>query len=175
MSSSTKRSTILKIAAGFVVVAIIGCVALTFWSSSLFKDIDPFTAYDYQPVPTNTYQIAAIEGNAEIKIPPSAREIYSYTTGFREISIMARFTIKADELSAFMENTLCKEPLHQISPSAQRNHSNDQTWWEPNLASHLEGCSSVKELSPTAHVGQEILIDMTNPNNYIIYVSTSTH
>ena len=106
MSSSTKRSIILKIAASFVVIAIIGCVFLIFWISSLLKDANPFTAYDYQPVPTNTYQIAAIEGNAEIKIPPSAREIYSYTTGFREISIMVRFTINADELSAFMENTL---------------------------------------------------------------------
>jgi hypothetical protein len=172
MSSNTRRSTIRKIAIGFGVVIITGCVFLVFWISLLFKNGFPLAAYDYQPVPTDTYQIAAIEGNAEIKIPPSAREIYSYTTGFREISIMARLTINAAELSAFMESTLCKEPLQQISPSTQSSNSN-LTWWQPDRASHLEGCNSVRELSPTAHVVQKVLVDMTNQNNYIIYVSTS--
>ena len=40
--------------------------------------VESFESLSYQPVPTNVPEIAAIEGNAEIKLPSSAHEIQPY-------------------------------------------------------------------------------------------------
>ena len=59
-------------------------------------------------------EISAIEGNAEIKVSPSAHEIDAYTTGLQDIFIMVRFSMDANELPEFMETTLCEQPLGAI-------------------------------------------------------------
>jgi hypothetical protein len=73
--------------------------------------VESFESLSYQPVPTNIPEISAIEGNAEIKLPPSAHEIHAYTTGMRDIFIMVRFSMNASELPEFMDSTLCTQPL----------------------------------------------------------------
>ena len=170
-SSQIKWSIFSKIAAGLGTVVLLSCLI---WHSVLFKDYEPFTAKGYQPVLTNVPEIEAIKGNAEIKFPPSAREIYSYTTGFQDIFITVRFTINAEELPMFLESTRCNGPLQKVSPSEQLSHSQGQSWWEPNLAGQLEKCDGSRSLSPSAHLGQEIYVDATNSKYYIIYVMAST-
>jgi hypothetical protein len=175
LSSKAKWSTFSKIAAALGIVVFLGCLIFFIWISVLFKGYEPFTATGYQPALTNIPEIQAIEGNAEIKIPPSARDIYSYMTGVQEIFVMVRFTINADELPMFLESTLCDEPLQKVSPSSQPSHTFDQDWWEPNLAVELESCDGGRELSETTHFGQEILVDTTNSEYYIIYVTASMY
>jgi hypothetical protein len=176
-SSHAKRSSCLRtVIVGIVIVAL--CyVLVTALSSVILRNVklDPLSAYSYQAVPTNTYELSAIEGNAEIKLPSSAREIYAYTSGFQDIFIMVRFTVDPEELSEFMKNALCTESLRQVSPQRQEKLSGDPSWWELARAEHLESCSGVKEYSSTQQCKQTIFVDKTNPENYIIYVSTSCH
>ncbi len=168
-----KWSILVKIAIGFGAAIILACVICIIWISVALKNFDPFTTVSYQPVQTNIPEIKIIEGNAEIKVPPSAREIYSYQGGFQEIFIMVRLTIDAKDLPQFLAGTRCTEPLYNVSPSEQPSHSFGQSWWEPNLAGQLERCQGGRS-SISARYRQEILVDITNPEYYIIYVSTTT-
>ena len=123
----------------------------------------------YQPVPTNLPEISSIEDNAKIKFPPSAHEIYAYTTGLRDIYIMVRFSMNASEISEFMDSTLCDQPL--AKPTALHQTGEDRfDWWVPDQAQYSEECFGEKE-----HSHQQIIIDMSDTDVYIIYVSTSTY
>lgn len=142
------------------------------WLIGEIRNFDPLSSYTYQANPTDTYEIGIIEGNADIKIPSSATEIYAFTTGFRDVDANVRFILEAVKLPEFLENTLCAEALREVSPSDYGKSELDPSWWEPNLAEHLEECETEKELSPTLHTFQRILVDMTNPSLYIVYVQT---
>ena len=131
--------------------------------------VESFESLSYQPVPTNMPEISAIEGNAEIKLPPSAHEIHAYTTGMRDIFIMVRFSMNASELPEFMENTLCDKPLAN-SPELQETVEDRFDWWIPDQAEYAETCSGEKE-----HSHQQVIVDMSDKDVYIVYVSTSTN
>jgi len=131
--------------------------------------VESFESLSYQPVPTNMPEISGIEGNAEIKLPPSAHEIHAYTTGMRDIFIMVRFSINASELPEFMDSTLCNQPLAN-SPGLQETVEDRFDWWIPDQAEYAESCSGEKE-----HSHQQIIIDMSDKSVYIVYVSTSTY
>jgi hypothetical protein len=135
-----------------------------------YVPVESFDAHSYQPIPTDMPELSAIEGNADIKFPPSAHEIYAYTTGMRDIFIMVRFSMQPSELSEFIDNTICNQPLSKSVPSSHEQVENDPDWWTPNKAQHLEECSGKEE-----HSRQHVLIDMTNEEVYIVYVSTSTY
>jgi hypothetical protein len=173
---------------------IIGFACLLFvgWLIWTFKDYEPFSSRTYQPVPTDIHQISAIEGNANIRLPPSAHEIYAYTTGFREISIMVRFSMDASELAEFMGSTLCEQSLVEIPqelyvqevdddilqlrlpkpggavPVTSRKFSGDPDWWLLHQAQYAEECYGKNKYSH-----QHILIDMSEQDVYIVYVSNS--
>jgi hypothetical protein len=156
--------------------AIIGftCLLFVIWLIWEVKNFDPLSSETYQPNPTDTYEISIIEGNADIKIPSSATEIYAFTTGFRDIDANVRFVLDAAQLPEFLKGTLCTtEPLKEVSPSDYERPELLPSWWTPNLAKHLEECNIEKEFLPTEHTFQQILVDMTNPNSYIIFVETS--
>jgi hypothetical protein len=58
---------------------------------------------------------------------------------------------------------------------SQSSHAYDQAWWEPNLAVELASCGGGRELSEATHFGQEILVDTTNSEYYIIYITASMY
>ena len=131
--------------------------------------VESFESISYQPVPTNMPEISAIEGNAEIKLPPSAHEIHAYTTGMRDIFIMVRFSMNGSELPEFLDSTLCNEPLVN-SPRLQETVEDRFDWWKPEQAEYVEACSGEKE-----HSHQQIIVDMSNKDVYIVYVITGTN
>ncbi len=100
----------------FVLVLLSGCLVAIVFLIWQLRDYEPFTDTSYQPYPTDTFEIAAIEGNADITLPSSARDIYAYTTGFQDIFIAVRFSMDGDELDEFMKTTLCQEPLRRMDP-----------------------------------------------------------
>ena len=137
-------------------------------TENTYLPVESFEAHTYQPVPTDMQEISAIEGNANIKFPPSAHEIYAYTTGFRDISIQVRFSMQSSELPEFLNNTLCNQPLATSSP--QEQYQSDLDWWVLSQAQHLEEC-----FGKTEHSRQHLFVDMTNEEVYVVYVSTSTY
>ncbi len=126
-------------------------------------------AFTYQPIPTNMPEILAVEGNAEIKFPPSAHEIYAYTTGIQDIDIRVKFSMNAGELSEFLNNTICNLPLVKTEVT-QNLPENNSDWWIPEKAKYSEECYGEKEFSH-----QHIIIDMSDQEVYIVYVSTGTN
>ncbi len=112
-------------------------------------------------------EISSIEGNAEIKFPSSAHEIHAYTTGLQDIFIMVCFSMDASELTDFMKTTLCDQPLDNSLPQTVESNFN---WWVPDQARHAEQCSGEKD-----HSRQQVIIDMSDEDVYIIYVCTSTY
>ena len=126
-------------------------------------------AFSYQPVPTNLPEIEAIEGNAEIKFPPSAHEIHAYSTGLRDIFVMVRFSMDASELAEFMKSTLCEQPLAK-STVVQESSGNGFDWWVPDQAQYSEECNGERGNSH-----QQVIVDMSDSEIFIVYVSTSTY
>lgn len=148
------------------------------WSlRDVFRAVDNFDSTpmseleseEYSPDLSNTAMISGIEGNAEFKFPPSSREIYAYTTGFRDIFIQTRFTINAEELQELISTTRCDEPLRPVGKPAESSISKFD-WWKIAEAKTLVGCSG-----STENFGQMVFIDMTNSEEYIVYIEGGTH
>jgi hypothetical protein len=154
----------------FVLILALGCLVATVWIAWQLRNYEPFTARDYYPSRPNSYQVSFIEGNADIALPPSAHDIYAYTTGFRDIFIQVRFSMSANELDQFIESTLCQESLREMEPSQQSTSDGTSEWWTPDQAEYLEGCTGSKD-----HSHQTVMIDRTRQSVYIVFVSTSTY
>jgi hypothetical protein len=156
----------LSISALFIIS---GCLTAILWAAWQLKDYEPFTARDYYPSRPDSYETSFIEGNADITLPPSAHEICAYTTGFQDIFIQVRFSMNADELDEFMRSTLCQEPLRktELEPPTYDSTSD---WWTPDQAEHLKSCTGNKN-----HSHQTVMVDMTDPSVYIVFVSNSVH
>lgn len=116
--------------------------------------------------------IVMFEGNADIKFPASAQEIYAYTTGFREMYTAVRFSIKPGEFPAFLKTTLCGESLQTIVPNATQRAGNygNIPWANPYHAQKLQYCTGASKSA-----SQSIHVDMSDPSTYIIFISDSTN
>lgn len=161
----THRLSICFLSISFLFSTSISCLAIESNTEIPVEGV----AFTYQPVPTNMPELLAIEGNAEIKFPPSTHEIYAYTTGLRDIDIRVRFSMNASELSEFMNNTICNQPLEKTE-EIQNLPENNSDWWTPEKAEYSEECYGEKGFSH-----QHIIIDMSDQEVYIVYVSTSTN
>lgn len=154
----------------FALIMMSGCLVAAVWIVWDLNNWEPFTARSYYPSRPDSYEISFIEGNADITLPPSAHDIYVYSTGFREIDTKVRFSMSANELDEFMKSTLCQEPLRQIEPGQESTSGGASEWWTPNQAEHLKGCSGTRDYSH-----QTVRMDMTDPRVYVVFVSTSVY
>src|SRR5664279_870300 len=98
-------------------------VLFYFWNISLFGEMNvPFSEeyhlYKATLTELTNSDISMLEGNADMKFPASAHEIYAYVSGFREVYTAVRFSMKASELPTFIKTTLCDKPLENFIPTA---------------------------------------------------------
>lgn len=161
--ASLKNQLFIRLVIAGVVLLCSSCVAAE--STQMPVELE---AISYQSIPTDMPEISAIEGNAEIKLPPSAHEIHAYTTGLQDIFIMVRFSMAASELPEFMKTTLCHQPL--VNKSLPQTAGSRFDWWVPDQAKYAEHCSGENE-----HSHQQVIVDMSDEEVYIVYVSTSTY
>ena len=131
--------------------------------------VQELEAEDYEKDLSNTSVISAIEGNAEFKFPPSSREIFAYTTGFRDIYIQTRFTIDKADLDKFIDSTRCDVSLTSLIVPVEKTTSQFD-WWMLSDAKVVKGCTG-----STEHFGQEVYVDMSDSEIYIIYARGGTH
>ena len=123
----------------------------------------------YQPAPTSGAVLEAIELDAEITIPASAREIHAMIFGFRDIDTWVRLDLPSEELAEFLRNTQCDTPLTQVNPANFYRHELDPEWWQPDVAKSLEMCTGGHDYLYT-----RVLVDRTNPDMVTIYVFSAT-
>lgn len=111
-----------------------------------------------------------LEGNSGIRIPSSATGVTGYTTGVRELDTYLRFQIPASDLEGFLLNIGCTTPLSKADIRRQLEGAPDRSWWAPEKAQSYGSCNA-----STDHDVQLVFIDMTDPQNYIVYVAASTY
>ncbi len=124
---------------------------------------------DYTPFSADTTDRAIIEGNAEIKLPPSTSHLYGHTEGLNHIFTRASFAMDASDLVSFLRGTHCSESLSRVDPKKYEAASSSAPWWNPAHAQDLYAC-----WGGTEDFHQTILVDMTDPQTYMVYVIAST-
>ncbi len=158
-----------KIVTGLIVLTAIiffvGLVLLIQFS----KKFD-FTSENYFPSYPMSDQLELYESNSEIIIPADASEIYVYSSGLNELSTRIRFSINSDKLDGFIENTLCAEPLSEFDASIYIPSNGETNPWTLKEGSNYKRCIGFKE-----NTRQTIIVDITDPNNYIVFVFASVY
>lgn len=142
---------------GFAALAIGGYALL-----ATFRD-QPFFLEQAQP--STTAEIASI---ARISIPASASNIHAHAAGFQDRYIYVRFDLPPADLNSFLGVTRYTPAVSESSAIPfQESIEPDETWWKPRSATRfLSGTNFVDGIS------QSVLIDISNPELYIVYVST---
>ncbi|MFL5807157.1 MAG: hypothetical protein ACJ8CR_36185 [Roseiflexaceae bacterium] len=104
-----------------------------------------------------------IERLIEAKLPPSATAIHSYYTGFQEYFAQVRFEMSAADVSTFLASSAFTQTL-STADNPLGPGPDDRDWWRPYEAQRFQWGKSAK-------VGEAfvLLIDMTDPNRYIVY------
>ncbi len=139
------------------------------FNSTSSTPLSEFEANEYSPDLSNAELISAIENNAEFKFPASARDIYAYISGFQDIFIQTKFTIKAKELQELISSTRCNKSLQALKIPLE-NTISTPAWWKLSEAKTVMTCSGTTET-----FGQTVYIDMTNTDTYIVYIEGETH
>jgi hypothetical protein len=104
-----------------------------------------------------------IERMIDAKLPPSASNIHSYYTGFQDYFAQVRFEIPAADLPQLLASSPFTQTLSTVDNPFDAG-ANDPVWWRPYEAQRFQWGKSAK-------VGETfvLLIDMTEPNRYIVY------
>jgi hypothetical protein len=171
VKDTAKRKGAWKKWAGVLALLMVSaCLVAVVWVWWQVRNWEPFTAIDYYPTHPGNAALSYIEGNADIVLPSSARDIYVYTTGFREIDTFARFSMSANELDEFMESTSCQQSLKRVNYELGEMRGQISEWWTPNQAERLDGCNGSK-----GHIHQTIMVDRTRQDVYVVFVMASTY
>ncbi len=152
----------------FLGLGILFCVAVTilffmFDTRTNEPKVEVFIIY--QPLPTPGSDLEALETNAEIKIPLSAREIHGLISGYRELDTWVRLDLPNTELPTFLVNARCIGPLHATDPQKHQPADLDPDWWQPYNAIVLEECNGLHQ-----NLYQHILVDRSRSETLTIYV-----
>lgn len=117
------------------------------------------------PQPTTT---AEIESVARIDIPDTASNIRAAAGGFQDRYIHVRFDLPPADLERFLTATKYTPTLTEGgSILFQQSIEPQEAWWQPHSATRfLSGRSFVDGISQT------VLVDISNPALYTVYVAT---
>jgi hypothetical protein len=108
-----------------------------------------------------------IEGIGRIKLPPSAAGVHARAGGFQDRYIHIRFDITPADLEPFMKGTRYTPSIGPAKAIPFQSIAPDAPWWRPQDAQRYQaGVNFVDGISQT------VLVDMTNPGRYIVYVQT---
>jgi hypothetical protein len=150
-----KLLVFLAIVAGIVAFVLYVAVAITVFANF----VDAFTGCPPE-------EPAEIEYFGGFTLPPSANNLYSYCSGMQNWFATARFEMSPEDLEEFVASTRLEEPLSSSAPP--------EVWENPvfpqDVESYLYG--KYEHSSPPDYYAQEILIDTSNPDAFIVHVLT---
>ncbi len=154
---SSGRPRWLPWALGGLIVLLVGCVVVIGLGLWFVRNASLSTS------PEDRLSQEEVEGLIEAKLPPSASELHSYYIGFQDFFARVRFEIPAADLPQFLASTAFTDP-----PSTTDNPfspvEKDQAWWRPYEAQRFQWFER-----PQGSGKATLLIDMTNPDRYIVY------
>lgn len=155
---------------GVVILGLLGLAAL-----KIYLDQQPangpneITSEIYLPAPAPGSSLNAIEADAEIKIPGSAREIHAMISGFRELDTWVRLDLPAEDLHAFLQNARCTSALYPSDPLSHGPGKLSPVWWRPDQATRLQACYGLHD-----YLSQRVLVDSSRAGMLRVYVFSST-
>lgn len=144
---------------GGVTLLLIACVALGGYGLWRFSQIDLLST-----TANDTLTQAQIEQLIEARLPPSATNVHSYYTKFQDYFACVSFEIDPADLHTFVATTPFTQPLSVTTPPAPSTGPCNSAWWHPHTATHLEGTSR-----PVGSGTETLMIDMSDPQRYIVY------
>jgi hypothetical protein len=101
------------------------------------------------------------------KLPPGTRNLRSHYEGFQDFYLHVRFSIPPDQASTFLQSTRISQPLSKQDTSGVVTGSGPSWWIKALPASFEAGGSSNPTTQP--FIWQSILIDETNPQEYVVW------
>jgi hypothetical protein len=166
MSMQIQKMLLMGIMAVLLLVST-SLAGVLVWSS---QSGPPTQATFAQFGPIDVQDRTALEGNTGMIIPQSAGGIHGVINGSQKITTYMRFDIPASDLSEALKNTGCSTALNgtdDIRKQLQQYPKRD--WWTPEKAQKYVSCNATHE-----YVVQEVFVDLTDPQRYIVYVVAST-
>lgn len=138
----------------FLVLILVSCGAILIW----FTSWDPFSSSINDP--------ALLGINADFEVPESARNIEGYFEGLNNFSMYGKLDMDASDFEVFEANANCEmpfRPLNEIETRTRLNISSRFGWWQPSEQSLIctgrsDGC------------GKTLIVDISDPNVYTVYV-----
>jgi hypothetical protein len=114
--------------------------------------------------------IAAIEGNTDVDLPPSATDIRSYAEGFQDITTYVRFTIPAADLAIFLASTGCQDPPITTDLASRSPRAGMPDWWHPEEVASLLACSGLED-----RTHQTIYVDASEPMTVKVFLVAAVY
>jgi hypothetical protein len=111
-----------------------------------------------------------VELAAGVKLPPSARNLHSHYTAFQDYFIHVRFDMDPADMPVFLSSTHVDLPLSSTIPLSFDEELN-VSWWRPLEAKQFQAGQGSVSLPHGYPESQSILIDTTDPNRYIVYIT----
>lgn len=164
----TKKTTFLifiAIAILFIVPIIILKLHMVLMKRVYHLPGKPMDFYEAFPTPGGDLQF--IEANVEIRIPPSASEIYACLGCSYESDSRVRFNLPPPDFPLFLKSTYCEKPFVSVNPEHFHHREHDPEWWQPGKANDLAEC-----MGGTSYTHQQIMVDRSDKKSLIVYVLT---
>jgi hypothetical protein len=105
-----------------------------------------------------------IEEVARFRLPPSTSNLWSWCGGMQGWAAYARFEMSPSDLNGFVSSTIVQPPLSTIG-RPERLIASDQSEIPDEVSLYLYG------LYDSAEFDQEIFIDISDAEKYIVYLS----
>lgn len=142
-------------------VLLLGSVMIGWLGLRAFMGSDPLSGG-----PQDELTNAQIESAAYMRLPPSAHNVQVLYDGFQEYHIHVRFEMDPADLPAFLSSTQITSPLSTtLQPFNHNSLEPQRAWWTPQQAQHWQAAMLQRDL-----FSQAVLIDMTDPQRYIVFV-----
>jgi hypothetical protein len=110
---------------------------------------------------------AQIEGIGRITLPPSAGGVHARAGGFQDRFIHIRFDMAPADLGPFLKGTRYTPSVGPAKQVPFQSIAPDAPWWRPQDAQRFEAGNNFVD-----GISQTVLVDMTDPERYIVYVET---
>jgi hypothetical protein len=115
------------------------------------------------------YKHSEIERRGRFKLPASYRNLDASSIAWQDCVIYIKFEMDAAELPMLLKSTYISKSLTQTTnPSSFSNIPPELNWNLAPSGKYLEG-----EGNNGREEYQEIVVDVTNPDHYIVYLITA--
>jgi hypothetical protein len=110
------------------------------------------------------------EATAGVTLPASARGLRSHYSVFQDYIVHLRFEIDPSDAPALLSSLPIIDPSISSSERPPMYTEGMPDWWRPDAAATFQAVSGQVSLPSGYPEHQDVLIDTTDPAQYIVYI-----